>query len=117
MKIPSIETNLLDYGGYGDSGGYGGYGKKKRDTGYYGYNEVNYGYNERHYGSQDTCPGFCGTIEDCFDLPCPTYGWRVKYTFTRNATDTGRNFDQLTERQTGEGFGSAAPADCRITAG
>ena len=26
----------------------------------------------------------CGTIEDCFDLPCPRYGWHVKITYLKD---------------------------------
>ena len=89
-----------------------GYGK--RDTSYYGYNHVDHGY----HGYQDTCPGNCGTVEDCFDLPCPRYGARVRfrYTIPRNA-NLSQNYGQLTERQTGEGFRSRAPPDCRVVAG
>ena len=97
-----------------DHGSYGGYGRKKRDTIHYGYNHVDYGF-------QDSCPGNCGTIEDCFDLPCPRYGARVKITYTipRNANPGyGQNYENyLTERQTGEGFRSRAPPDCRVIAG
>ena len=83
---------------------HGFHGKKKRDTGGYGYYE----------------PEDCGTIEDCFDLPCPTFGFAVRYTFTRKANlsyQQDYNEVKLTKRQTGEGFRSAAPPDCRITAG
>ena len=80
------------------------HGKKKRDT--------DYGYHE---------PEDCGTIEDCFDLPCPTFGFAVRYTFTRytfiTLDERDYNEDKLTKRQTGEGFRSAAPPDCRINAG
>jgi len=77
-----------------------GYGKKKRDTGY--------GYHVQEE---------CGTIEDCFDnyLPCPRYGIVVKATFTRPRTPSYGSGYGLTERQTGEGFKSAAPPDCRVT--
>lgn len=76
-----------------------GYGRKKRDTGY--------GYHVQEE---------CGTIEDCFDnyQPCPRYGAVVKVTFTRGKSSYGSGYG-LTERQTGEGFKSAAPADCRVT--
>jgi len=74
-----------------------GYGKKKRDTGY--------GYHEQEE---------CGTIEDCFDLPCPRFGIVVKATFTRRTPSYGAGYG-LTERQTGESFKSAAPPDCRVT--
>jgi len=76
-----------------------GYGKKKRDTGY--------GYHVQEE---------CGTIEDCFDnyQPCPRYGAVVKVTFTRGKSSYGSGYG-LTERQTGEGFKSAAPPDCRVT--
>ena len=86
-----------------------GYGK--RDTSYYGYNDLSYGH-------QDTCPGNCGTLADCFDLPCPRYGARIRYRYTipGNAT-IGQSYGQLTERQTGEGFRSRAPPDCRVVAG
>ena len=75
-------------------------GKKKRDTGY--------GYHVQEE---------CGTIEDCFDnyLPCPRYGIVVKATFTRPPTPSYGSGYGLTERQTGEGFKSAAPPDCRVT--
>ena len=73
-------------------------GKKKRDTGY--------GYHVREE---------CGTIEDCFDQPCPRYGIVVKATFTRPRTPSYGSGYGLTERQTGEGFKSAAPPDCRVT--
>ena len=58
--------NLLDYG------------REKRETGQYGY------HNDQKYGN-------CGTIEDCFNLPCPTYGFAVRYTFTRNIPNNGIN--------------------------
>ena len=74
-------------------------GKKKRDTGY--------GYHVREE---------CGTIEDCFDQPCPRYGVVVKVTYTTGKTRYGSGHG-LTERQTGEGFKSAAPPDCRVTVG
>ena len=54
------------------------YGKKKRETGQHGYN-----HNSKN--------GNCGTIEDCFDLPCPRYGFAVRYTFTRNVAKNGIN--------------------------
>ena len=69
-------------------------GKKKRDTGY--------GYQE------------CGTIEDCFDQPCPRFGIVIKVTFTRRTPSFGSRYG-FTERQTGESFKSAAPPDCRVT--
>ena len=72
-------------------------GKKKRDTGY--------GFHEQEE---------CGTIEDCFDLPCPRFGIVVKATFKRSAPSYGPGYG-LTERQTGESFKSAAPPDCRVT--
>ena len=72
-------------------------GKKKRDTGY--------GYHEQEE---------CGTIEDCFDQPCPRFGIVVKVTFTRRTPSYGSGYG-LTERQTGESFKSAAPPDCRVT--
>jgi len=110
---PRMERRLRQ-----NSHSYGSYGKKKRDTSFYGYNQV------------ATCPGNCGTVADCFDEPCPRYGARVKYTYTipRNAggqyynggetDDIKRYYDQLTERQlTGEGFRSRAPPDCRTIAG
>jgi len=75
-----------------------GYGKKKRDTGY--------GYHVREE---------CGTIEDCFDQPCPRYGIVVKATFTRPRTPSYGSGYGLTERQSGEGFKSAAAPDCRVT--
>ena len=76
-------------------------------------------------------------IEDCFeDMPRRMFGWSVKVTLmeedpctfdTENNPDlpkcivtsprTGDSNDQQTaqERQTGEGFRSAAPADCRVS--
>ena len=74
-------------------------GKKKRDTGY--------GYHVQEE---------CGTIEDCFDnfQPCPRYGVVVKVTYTTGKSNYGSGYG-LTERQTGEGFKSAAPPDCRVT--
>ena len=74
-------------------------GKKKRDTGY--------GYHVQEE---------CGTIEDCFDQPCPRFGAVVKVTFTRRIPSYVSGY-RLTERQTGEGFKSAAPPDCRVTVG
>ena len=78
-------------------------GKKKRDTAfeYHGYHHV-----------QEEC----GTIEDCFDnyQPGPRYGAVVKVTFTRGKSSYGSGYG-LTERQTGEGFKSAAAPDCRVT--
>ena len=71
-------------------------GKKKRDTGY------------GFYGSEE-----CGTIEDCFNLPCPKFGFAVRYSFQKNESNDLR----IIKRQTGEGFRSAAPPDCRITDG
>ena len=58
----------------------------------------------------------CGTIEDCFDnfQPCPRYGVVVKVTYTTGKSSYGSGYG-LTERQTGEGFKSAAPPDCRVT--
>ena len=74
-------------------------GKKKRNTGY-------------EYLVQEEC----GTIEDCFDnfQPCPRYGVVVKVTYTTGKSSYGSGYG-LTERQTGEGFKSAAPPDCRVT--
>ena len=74
-------------------------GKKKRDTGC--------GYHVQEE---------CGTIEDCFDnfQPCPRYGVVVKVTYTTCKSSYGSGYG-LTERQTGEGFKSAAPPDCRVT--
>ena len=74
-------------------------GKKKRDTGY--------GYHVQEE---------CGTIEDCFDnyQPCPRYGVVVKVTYTTGKSSYGSGYG-LTERQTGEGFKSAAPPACRVT--
>ena len=58
----------------------------------------------------------CGTIEDCFDnfQPCPRYGVVVKVTYTTYRSRSGSGYG-LIERQTGEGFKSAAPPDCRVT--
>jgi len=82
-----------------------GYGKKERDTGFYGYYEPD-------------CNELCGTVEDCFDLPCPRYGFAVRYTFTRNIQENGTEYtDDIRARQTGEGFRSAETPDCRITTG
>ena len=61
-------------------------GKKKRDTGY--------GYHEQEE---------CGTIEDCFDQPCPRFGIVVRATFTRRTPSYGSGYG-LTERQTSESF-------------
>ena len=72
-------------------------GKKKRDTGY--------GYHEQEE---------CGTIEDCFDQPCPRFGIVVRATFTRRTPSYDSGYG-LRERQTGESFKSAAPPDCRVT--
>merc|ERR1712223_603139 len=75
-----------------------GYGKKKRDTGFH----------------EPECNQFCGSIEDCFDLLCPRYGFAVRYQFTRDGNESNRGqTDQIRARQTGEGFRSAAPPDCR----
>jgi len=79
---------------------YGYHGKKKRDTGY--------GYHSYDVHEE------CGTTEDCFDLPCPRYGFAVRYTFTSGDGGYGQSYG-ITERQTGEGFRSAAPPDCRTT--
>ena len=87
-----------------------GYGKKKRDNTFYGNHEPE-------------CSKHCGTIEDCFDLPCPRYGFCVRYTFTRNVSfessqeNEKQYFDTITARQTGEGFRSASAPECRITVG
>ena len=63
-------------------------------------------------------PEECGTIEDCFDLPCPKFGFAVKLRFTRRGPPTRNNYDEIRRhfqsRQTGEGFSSAAPPDCRV---
>jgi len=81
---------------------YGYHGKIKRDAG---------------YGFDDGC-GECGTVEDCFDLPCPRYGFKVRYTFNRGGQNLGGYYGHgFAERQTGEGFRSAAEPDCRTTAG
>ena len=88
-------------------------GKKKRDTGYgtwYGQTERQTSESFNGYHEQEEC----GTIEDCFDLPCPRFGIVVKVTFTRH-TPSYRSRYGLTERQTGESFKSAAPPDCRVT--
>ena len=64
----------------------------------------------------------CGTVEDCFDLPCPRYGFSVRYTFTKGTQSQsqggyGGQSHRLFKRQTDEGFSSAAPPDCWTTAG
>lgn len=88
-----------------------GYGKKKRDTGY----GTGYGLTERqtsesfNYEQEE-----CGTIEDCFDQPCPRFGIVVKATFKRTTPSYDSGYG-LRERQTGESFKSAAPPDCRVT--
>ena len=83
-------------------------GKKKRDIGY------------GHSSFDDGC-GECGTIEDCFDQPCPRYGFVARYTFTKRDQNQregyGGQSHGFTERQTGEGFRSRAPPDCRTIAG
>ena len=61
MYIPVLELFYFYFSGYG---------KKKRDTGYHSFHEPE-------------CNELCGTVEDCFDQPCPRYGYVVKYTFTR----------------------------------
>ena len=71
-----------------------------------------------NHGQTDICPGNCGTKEDCFNQPCKRYGARIKITYIVDGNDnTRQNYDQLTERQTGEQFKSRAPPDCRIVAG
>ena len=86
-------------------------GKKKRDTGY----GTGYGLTERqtsesfNYEQEE-----CGTIEDCFDQPCPRFGIVVKATFKRPIPSYGTGYG-LRERQSGESFKSAAPPDCRVT--
>ena len=96
-------------------------GKKKRDTGYgYHYNRPRPWYQrylpkhwfERRDGYGE--PEECGTIEDCFDQPCPRYGYVARYEFDRDG-ETSRH--GISERQTGEGFRSASPPDCRTIAG
>jgi len=90
-----------------------GYGKKKRDTGYgtwYGQTERQTSESFNGYHEQEEC----GTIEDCFDQPCPRFGIVVKATFKRAVPSYGTGYG-LTERQTGESFKSAAPPDCRVT--
>jgi len=90
-----------------------GYGKKKRDTGY-GYG-TGYGPTERQTSeSFNYVQEECGTIEDCFDQPCPRFGIVVKATFEKRTPSYGTGYG-LTERQTGESFKSAAPPDCRVT--
>ena len=76
------------------------------------------------HGLYDTCSQICETVEDqtnldCFEIPCPRYGARIRYTYMIPGNATIRhNYDQLTERQfSGEGFRSRAPPDCRIVAG
>ena len=96
-------------------------GKKKRDTGYgYHYNRPRpwfQRYLPRHwferrdgYGE----PEECGTIEDCFDLPCPRFGAYVQLRFTRTGPPSRTSGFQ--SRQTNEGFVTAAPPDCRVIA-
>ena len=51
-------------------------------------------------------------LVSCFVCLCQ------KITYIVNGNDnTGQNYDQLTEWQTGEKFKSRAPPDCRIVAG
>ena len=91
-------------------------GKNKRDAGYgYHYYKPGYGHHQRAgYGE----PEECGTIEDCFDLPCPKFGFAVKLSFTRRGPPTRNDYGQIRRhfqsRQTGEGFTSASPPDCRV---
>ena len=62
------------------------------------------------------------SMDDCFDwMQEPLYGFRVKITFERpcdNSKPECNNFsqenDNFQRRQTGEGFRSEAPPDCRI---
>jgi len=82
---------------------YGYHGKKRRDIGY-GYNSFD-----------DGC-GECGTIEDCFDQPCPKYGYVATYQFNRDG-QRSRQSNVITNRQTGEPFRTNAPPDCRTIAG
>ena len=92
-------------------------GKKKRDTGYE-YQHYQQGY-ERNSGYVEPEKCECGTIEDCFDLPCPKFGGLVKLKFTRRGPPTRNDYDEIRRRyfqsrQTGEGFTTAAPPDCRV---
>ena len=100
-----------------------GYSIKKRDADFY---------------DQPKCNELCGSVEDCFNLPCPRYGFVVRYTFTQYVKEFwnqsienhygapeyiegpiyyDEDEDDIRARQTGEGFRSVAPPDCRITAG
>ena len=64
-------------------------------------------YDSQTY-SEDPYQQQCGTIEDCFDLPCPRYGWRVKITYVKecpynlcpeNDGFTGRLSDPVCQTQ------------------
>ena len=62
------------------------------------------------------------SMDDCFDwMQEPLYGFRVKITFQRSCNNSkaecnnaGQENDEFQRRQTGEGFRSEAPPDCRI---
>ena len=93
-----------------------GYGRKKRGKGFY---------------DLPKCNELCSSVEDCFNLPCPRYGYVVRYTFIQNKkkfwNQAIENHDGAPEyiggpiyyydddkdgiraRQTGEGFRSVAP--------
>ena len=91
-------------------------GQKRRRSGNRNkYYKPEYEYHQRDgYGE----PEECGTVEDCFDLPCPKFGFVVKLSFTRRGPPTRNDYDEIRRhfqsRQTGEGFSSAAPPDCRV---
>lgn len=75
------------------------YGRKKRD------NDFDFQYNS--VDSDETCGiGNCGTIDDCFDRPCPRYGFSVRFRLRNNYTSLYH--DQLTERQ---------GTSCRVVSG
>ena len=69
-----------------------------------------------YFNSFDDGCGECGTIEDCFDQPCPRYGYVARYEFDRDGEISRQSYG-ISERQTGEGFRSASPPDCRTIAG
>ena len=63
------------------------------------YEDINYGHQE------------CGTIEDCFNEPCPRFGYAVKITFTRQGSPSS---SKQSLPITGEGFRSRLPPNCNL---
>ena len=58
------------------------YRKDKRDVDVdYDYDHQTTNYENPYQGEGPN--GECGTVEDCFDLPCPRFGWRVKVTYVK----------------------------------